>query len=286
MLKVPKITILMNREADTNQFISFMNNSRHSGKKALILRAYPEVMETTEAIRATISRIYEEKSTELKEAFNAAKEQLEKSSEMLSVLAEIMDYPQLGEKEYTAVPTVLPFSPFGGSTFYFSVYSSIFKTKNDTLKPVSVVPIAVHEISHFIFFDQLREWEMESGKKLIHPAGHYFKEALTAAIMDGPKFKEIFDYQTLRGEKRYRGNPELHDFSIKYDGDKTNIVDFFKIQMFGKGGSYKENLFRLLGLFARHQDKFKTKWDTWNTHLSHLENPELYQDYPNPLELD
>ena len=269
------ISVSINKEADIGKFLDFMNSPKYPGKRVVILKAYPEIanainngVDEKTAIENIISNLYLEKEEQIKNILNNLKNELTNTDMIINSLADIMNHDISGNN-YEAILTLLPFSPFKNKIFYFSIYPLIFKNKDGSpLRNTSIVFTAIHEISHFIFFDQLKEWREQSKEKISHPAEHYFKEALTAAIMNKEIFKNFFDYPKLVNNENYRGNPELHAlFVSKENNEIENIVAFFEREMFQNENNYKTNLFRLLDIFYQNQEKFAQKWELRNNWL-------------------
>ncbi len=269
------ISVSINKEADIGKFLDFMNSPKYPGKRAIILKAYPEIANAINdgadektTIENIVNNLYSEKEEQIKNILSDLKNELANIDTIINSLANIMNH-DISANNYEAILTLLPFSPFKNNIFYFSIYSLIFKKKDGSpRKKTSIVFTAVHEISHFIFFDQLKKWEAQSKKKIPHPAEHYFKEALTAAIMNKEIFKNFFDYPKLVNSENYRGNPELHALSISKENNETeNIVAFFEREMFQNKDNYKTNFFRLLDIFYQNQEKFAQKWELWNNWL-------------------
>ena len=269
------ISVSINKEADIGKFLDFMNSPKYPGKRAVILKAYPEIASVINngadektAIKNIISNLYSEKEEQVKNILSDLKNELANTDMIINSLANIMNH-DISANNYEAILTLLPFSPFKNNIFYFSIYSLIFRNKDGgPRKNTSIVFTAIHEISHFIFFDQLKEWEEQSKKKISHPTEHYFKEALTAAIMNKEIFKNFFDYPKLVNSENYRGNPELHALSISKENNETeNIVAFFEREMFQNKNNYKTNFFRLLDIFYQNQEKFAQKWELRNNWL-------------------
>ena len=287
------INLSVNKQADIERFIRFMNHPQYPGKRTVILKSYPEIIDALKegsdeniAIQNIIDNLYIRKEQQITDILNILNNELEKTKKFIESIGEIMEY-DISSKKYESILTFLPFSPIKDNVFYFSIYPLIFRKQDGTpLRSVSIACTAIHEISHFIFFDQLKEWEHKTGKTLDYPVEHYFKESLTASIMDQEKFKNFFDYKSLLGSKNYRGNKELHSFFIKTEKTDINIVSFFKEVMFNNGKKYKENLHYLLNIFCQNQSKFIEKWQLWNDWLSN-ENlqDKIIKEYSKPISL-
>ncbi len=265
---VPHINFLIDPEKDISRFNYFLNSKQYRRKRSNILTYYPKLSEQIEkqekeeeAVREVVIDMYRRYHERIPEIVADAKKQFSESPPVFDALARYMDSYQLGERSYTAVPTFLPFSPLNDDLFYFSIASDIAGQKS---KPFRIVAIGIHEISHFLFYEQLAAWSQQSGSILHDPSIHYFKEALTAAIMNQPEFRNFFNYPELFHSETYRGNPELHDLSIEHDGTTKNIVTFFEKEMLQSPDGYRTSMNRILKAFATAGHVFVEKWDLWN----------------------
>jgi hypothetical protein len=280
----PKIEFLIDPKADIDRFNFFLNDPNRLSKRMAILNFYPKLadrLRTEKNQQAVVEEVlldmYERFDNQIKEMVNGAKDEFSKSSSIFTVLAQKMDYPELAEQSYIAIPTFLPFSPFKHDTFYFSIAKNIAGAE---FKPRKIIEIAIHEISHFIFYGQLELWEQNHNKDIESRTRDYFKEALTASIMNTAEFRESFGYL------QYRGNPELHNITINHDNKKYNIVDFFGIIM--DSFKYSSSLDKLLTLFSSKlvQQVFTKKAKLWNEMAQKNQDCELLKEYKKPIVLN
>jgi len=240
-------------------------------------------MSDEDAVRKILSNLYHQKKDLIKKLLTEFEKELSDANDVIKSIGSIMDY-DISDKEYYAILTFLPFGPITDDTFFFSIFSFVFFNADGTpMKKSSIACSAVHEISHFVFFDELREWERIGNKSLSHPTEHYFKEALTAALMNQNKFKDYFNYKSINGSRDYPGNLELHNLYIEED----NIVDFFRGRLFNDGENFKEKLFSLMDIFYENQDKFDEKWKLWNEWLSSSKEDRSFiaKEYSLPISL-
>lgn len=265
---VPHVNFLIDPEKDINRFNYFLNSKQYRRKRSNILSFYPKLSgqiekqeKEGEAVREVVLDMYSRYHERIPEIVADAKKDFSESASIFDALVSSMDFYQLGERSYTAVPTFLPFSPLDDNLFYFSIASDIAGQKS---KPFRIVAIGIHEISHFLFYEQMAAWSQQSGMILNDPSIHYFKEALTAAIMNQPEFRSFFNYPELFHSETYRGNPELHDLSIEHDGTAKNIVAFFEKGMLQSPDGYRTSMHRVLKAFVAAGHAFVEKWDLWN----------------------
>lgn len=164
-----------------------------------------------------IKEFYEERKQKIASVIKSNDELLrEKSKIALAALLEIMDYQFDRPINYQAIPTILPYSPFQDSTFYFSILGEI-----NNRREKNVLVIGIHEISHYIFYELLKPIEMQNKESLPLDLKNYLKEALAAVIMNRQPLKDILEI------KHYPGNPEIQNLQIETpDHYIKTLVDF------------------------------------------------------------
>ena len=121
---------------------------------------------------------------------------------------------------YKATPTILPFSPFDDDNdFNFSILNILQKRENIA----SLLPKFIHEISHFVLFDILNQIKKEGEvAQVAKEIKNYFKEALTAVLLNKESLRRIF------GIPRYKGNFEIYGLNIKkQNGEILSFSRFF-----------------------------------------------------------
>jgi len=276
----PKITVSLDKELSIDWFIKFMNHPVYSGSRSNILRFYPsfkklinENINEKLIVRKFVEGLYDKNNQAIIEIISSVREKLKNAEPAFKALSKYMDFPDLSERSYKAIPTFLPFSPFFKDTFFFSIAN----IKN--FNPSSAVFIAVHEISHFILFEQIKNYT--DNQTLKTPAFHYFKEALTTAVMDQPEFREFFDYKTLKKTKTYLGNNELHNLFI---GSNT-IVEFLKKNIVKNSSPYIKNILKILDIFVKNNEVFANKWKIWNQLCNDQNNEKLLSEYSKPINI-
>jgi len=226
MKNIPKIileeNIDLNREADL--FLKFLHHPYYIQNRSLIFQVFPELKKSLEKqekekqiIKSFISKFYSDNKSKIQKSIQKNKNLLkEKSESSLMALLEIMDYQYDKPIIYKAVPTILPFSPFGNDIFYFSILGEI---KGKTGK--NILTIGIHEISHFIFYDLIKVIENRGDLILPDDLKNYLKEALAVVILNQKSLCNILEL------KNYKGNPEIQSLRIeKSDGNIKTFTDF------------------------------------------------------------
>lgn len=288
----PHINFMISAEKDINSFNFFLNHHEHRGKRSKILVFYPELDKKIQkekiekiVVNNTILNMYERYNNEIQDIINIANNEFAKSELAFKALAKYMEYPQLNCRSYTAIPTFLPFSPINinDKIFYFSIASAI---ANKSIQPFKILTIIIHEISHFIFAEQLDIWIKTHKLKLNMPTIHYFKEALTATIMNQSEFKNFFNYPVLFNSNNYPGNPELHQLLIHSSQKTQNIIHLFEKEILQNYDDYNINVIRLLQKFEKNNNAFTEKWNLWNDKHNNLNAQKKFiNQYSNPIKL-
>ncbi|MDR3571323.1 MAG: hypothetical protein P4L81_03945 [Candidatus Pacebacteria bacterium] len=290
--KTPTISINLDAEKDIELFCRFLESEKYPQKRAAILYFYKGLAkkieqgrEEKEAVRDILSDLYSRYDPKLKEIVGRAGMDFSGAGPVFDALSQYMEFPQLGEQTYSATPTLLPFSPLGNMRFFFSVAPVV---ANREIPPLHIAAIGIHEISHFIFFKQLEDWSKATGNSLNDAAIHYFKEALTPAVMNQKEFLDFFDYaKVFPGSSslgKYRGNKEVQSLMVENGGVVKNIVDLFEEEIVCAPEGYLVGLNKMLGLFADSNEELAGKWNLWNkTKAKQEKNDAGMEDYKKPI---
>lgn len=288
MKNLPKIileeNINLNREVDL--FFSFLHHPYYIQNRNFILKVFPELKKFAQEdekknIKLFISNFYKDNEKKIQKIVKKNKHLLnEKSEPSLKALLGIMDYQYDRPITYRAVPTILPFSPFGDNIFYFSILSEI---KNKTDKNILI--IGIHEISHFIFLEQLKNIENKKGIILPEDLKNYFKEALAVVILNQEPLRTILELEN------YKGNPEIQNLRIQEKNkDNKEITDFLNeyyvdIKARNKK-SFIEFLEEIIDILLPTAPEFAKKRDIWNRHgKKTLKDPKIIEIYNKPIKI-
>ena len=213
MKNIPKIKVKKDINKEIDLFLKFLHHPYYPQSRVKIFQSFSELKSLLKnqesekvVIQQFIKDFYKIHNKKIERNINDSKKILkEKSHKALKELSKLMDYQwPKNHSNYTAMPTILPFSPFDNNTFYFSILGQIKEKKSN-----NVLFIACHEISHFIFFDVLKKVKQKINKSLPNDLRNYFKEALTAVLLNR---KPLCDILNLHN---YKGNPEIRDIQIK-----------------------------------------------------------------------
>jgi hypothetical protein len=280
-----------NIAAETKIFLKFLRHPDFPTHRQFILDAFPALRFLLNSIssarrertivRQFLDDFYASNSTAISAAVQKSRARIKRDSqEGLRLLSAAMGYRWKKKIVYEAFPTILPFSPFGTNRFYFSILSELVGKRSQ-----DVLMIALHEISHFIFFDYLKKIE-RSGKFMLQPdARHYVKEALTAALFNEEPMKSFL------GLAEYAGNPEIRNLYLKSGaGNSVRITDWirkrYRTYMPISTESFAELLTELIDAVRRKQSEFKKKRKFWNMHGKNIFSSEmLKKQYEQTIDL-
>jgi hypothetical protein len=283
---LPKILVQIDKKQEVSLFLKFLNHPEFPIHRKTLLQVFPELKELLEnsksdegAVRDFIDQFYLKHEDAISSAIQNGKEEMKKSQMALKALGESMDYHWHNDISYIAMPTILPFSPFNKNTFYFSILGQVLKGDKK-----NVLLVAIHEISHFIFFEILKEIEDTEKILLAADTKYYLKEALTAAL---------FNEELLRRELKinnYLGNPEIRDiYLMDQTGSVKILADYIReryIESKKNNRNFKEFLTKITLAFNEISEEFSKKrkiWNQWGKEL--FKNESILADYRQPIEL-
>lgn len=283
MKHIPKIIFKIDLDKETETFYSFLHHKYFVGHRDKILKIFPaleKMLDDTdderEVIKIFLEKYYEDNNDKMDEIVTKNKSLIaEKSNEALLALADLMDYEWKKGVTYYAIPTILPFSPFKDNTFFLSILGQLKGQVDDTKNALSV---SIHEISHFIFFDQLEKLQKENSisKDLSKDLIHYYKESLTAVLLNEESLAKILEI------KNYKGNPELWNLNIKV-GDKTMNINYHLKDLYRKlknEKSFEVFLKESINSLIPYSQELGEKWKLWSQSRN---RQEIVNDYSKPI---
>ena len=288
---IPKIILEENLDLnqETDLFLSFLHHPYYIQNRSFIFKTFPELekllaknwKEEKQIIKSFISDFYSNNKNEIDRIIQKNRNLLlEKSKSSLMVLLEIMNHQYDRPIVYQAIPTILPFSPFGDNIFYFSILGEI-KGKEDK----NILIIGIHEISHFIFLEQLKKIENKKGIVLPDDLQNYLKESLAVVILNQEPLCSIL------GLKSYKGNPEIQNLKIeKSNGDIKTFADFLneyyitiKIKKKEPFAVFLEKIIDILLPIAPEFAKKRVLWNKYGKKV--LKEPNLIKLYSEPIKI-
>jgi len=267
MTNLPQIIVKQDLKQEIWSFYSFLNHSEFPELRYSVLGAYPKLENTLnkskdevlQILEQFINDFYKKHENIISTINNEATNLLEQESpQALKMLGNIMEYKWKEKITYFAIPTILPFSPFRKNSFSFSILSKIKENKG--CRPKNILRIAIHEISHIIFLEQLEKIEEKESIKLSTDVKHYLKEALTASLSNQEPLKGLLEL------KDYQGNPEIRELYLEDDGEKIKIADYITKQYLKtrkNNKSFEKFLTDLIKTFNKKSDEFTEKRNMW-----------------------
>ena len=289
MIFLPKIKIKPSKKADIEQFIHFLNHSFHVQSRNMILNAFPDLdrdlvnNQQLAAVNKFVSCFYKQNAKKMKQIIQEDEKTINaKGIKMLSFLKKLMDASWSGKETFYAIPTILPFSPYRGNSFYYSILGKIRNNKNQK----DVLSIAAHEISHFIFYDTMEEIKRNYPDiKLSKESEHYLKEALAPAVLNEKGINELLKLND------YRGNQELHHLQVKLDKKILGFVEFiscyYHSEKIEKKRPFDEVLFGLVKILSNADNQLILRRNIWNKYGLNIEKSvKNFNKYKKPIILD
>ncbi len=293
-MTIPTIKIQYNLNKEVDKFSYFLHHPEFPQHRNLILNAFselkkilerekwPEKKKEKEIIKKFIIRFQKKHDKKIKSIFKISERLLRiKSKKSLVVLSDLMDYKwpksHLG---YVIIPTILPFSPYEGNTFYFSILGMINnKRQND------VIFVSIHEISHMILLDILqKKYQKNINEIMKQDSWYFFKEIMAPVIMNQKQFKGIIDGNI------YLGNNFLHHIFVIHNYKKFQITDFFQ-KIYEKLKSEKRNSFikilekmvNIILLIEKALGKKRAIWNKFGNNIVNMKSK--LKLYSSPIKI-
>lgn len=224
ILKESSLEYYYDLEREVNVFSYNIFNNRRKSHRDLIYKFFPELtdmhinsenlseQEIHSKIKTAILGFREKYADNIKQAEVNIIAELPTIDEGIKSLENLM-----GETEhfkYLVMPSVYPICPFDVKRNLF--YFSITQVDNGQIKFDRLSSTAPHEISHFIFFRQIKSIP----NKLSDIGIHHLKEVLTPVLLQHP------DIQKHRKGNFVCGNNESIDYQVEKDGKVMRIFDY------------------------------------------------------------
>ena len=230
---VPTVNLKIDLDKETATFVAFLHHKQFPQNRELILRYYSDLRTLLEAdnvdevktIRSFLESKYSKHDATIKSIVLDAEEKIAKYGKtILEQLSSLMDYtwPE-GHSGYLVRPTILPFSPFNGNIFYFSMTRQMRGggEKDDTNH--EILPLLTHEISHLMLRDIIEQnGEREKFGNYGLTTRHFLQEIIAPILMNQKSLKNIL------GIEDYLGNPYLKHLNVEKNSISENIVNHYK----------------------------------------------------------
>ena len=288
MRNFPKIKIKKDTNNEVKLFLTFLHHPYYPRHQTLIFQNFPDLKNLLKnsknekrIIKEFLFNFYDIHKNKIDKIIKKSELLIQKNGKsVLKNLSNLMDYQWSKSIIYYAIPTILPFSPFGTNKFYFSILGQIY---NKSRK--NILFIASHEISHFIFYDFLKKIEQKIKKSVPDDLKNYFKEALAAVLLNRKPLCNILDLH------KYEGNPEIRDLQIKKpNGAIISFVQFideyYRTAKEKNKKSFENFLEEILNIFLSISKEFSKKRIIWNRYGKQLlEKPKALHLYQKPIQI-
>jgi len=287
---LPKIVLKNSSEAEVGLFLKFLHQDFHKQQKNIILNSFSYLKEELgdnkekipekDIVKKFVLNFYEQNADKITSIIDKDAHLLaQKEGDIVNALGDLMDADWSKRPIFYAIPTILPFSPFEESKFYYSILGRIRNSRT----PRSVIFIAAHEISHFIFYDILQKISNSNqDMTLSKESEHFLKEALASAVLNEKPLKKILELDN------YSGNPELKDLYLKIDGKIIGFTDFItnyyhKCKIENKE-PFRDVLCGLIKIVSSIDSALIIKKELWNRDgMSAERDPESANEYATPI---
>jgi len=283
--KLPKISVKTSKKGEVKLFLKFLNHPEFPQHRQMILKTFPDLKVLLEsskneknAVQEFIDQFYLKNQSTIALAIHDSKIRMKSSQKAMESLGIAMDYHWQSGIDYIAMPTILPFSPFGKNTFNFSILDRITGSgKRDILST------AIHEISHFVFLNYLKKIEKKENISISQDTRYYAKEVLTAALFNEEPIRGVLEIV------EYKGNPDIRDIYITDDLKvTTTLINYTRKQYLENikdGKEFKEFLINFIKTMHKISENLSKKRQIWNRFGNELyKNKAILLQYQMPIQ--
>ncbi len=216
---MPHLLIEQDIPYDFSRFLIFLDPQKQDKSyQSRIFKKFPDLSflewKSKEEIYTELSiflpKLYEENKKKIQLSLQEYRNSSEKLfGEALDTLVTIMEHAKPLPESYRAVVTFLPMYPFDPDrrTFCIPVFSD---------EPSRAIEVAIHEISHFFYFDWL---EANGYEKFLQSKSwelYVAKEMITPILMRNDLLFEVF-------QKRFKANQNIELFQMT---ESESLVDY------------------------------------------------------------
>jgi len=252
---LPRLEVKEDKEQDKKLFVSFMQDGGVNYRK--IINSYLK-LKSEEIVPDFIDQLYSQYKSQIDKIIEKEAGVLKGANNTIfSGLEKVMGCGWDSSLVFYAIPTFLPFCPFGKNCFYFSIYNEVIEGKENRRR---VDRIAIHELSHMCWYQKLEKAYKELGFELNHATNYYLKEAFAAIIGECEEFSKING-----GHSPANNNVSL--LRVVSNGKEMEFVDFFR-KLFNegrkKGLDFDAILKEVLRIGQGIQNELDEKWSLWN----------------------
>ncbi len=299
--RIPHIKVDRNTEEEVELFYEFTDPIKLMPFRQAVFHTYPELKKLVDGLsRKEEKPVIEQFVENYLQVHQAEFDQImaeqqslldERGQGALAELAKLMDYHWLNNaNDYRAVPTILPVSPFGENVFFPSILAL-----RDHWGLEDFLSIGVHEISHMILFDLLKN-DYPDLYLVRHssPAINTLKEALAPVVMNQSPLKDYINFSNY--PNGYVGNPNLALIFVREAQEKpTQITQYLQDlyeRMHQDKKKFPEIMKAMFDKMLPLEDEFDKKQDLWNKYGRFdgsgeicLADEEAEKEYCQPIKL-
>ncbi len=217
-------------KTEINIFWYYINNTKDLYHKKLIFNYFIDLKNLLEQVNdeKEAKNIIKNYIVSFRQKYSCKIQKIEKLIEeqviaigntIVNELASLMNYKFNDNHEgYIIVPVIIPFSPFKGNTFFYSVINQL---KLEDLKKLDLLIVLAHEISHFLLFEKLKEPFFADESIMTENELYFLKEILAVVLIRSNDLA-----QWLKTDK-YEGNTLLRFLNIEDNGHIESISNYF-----------------------------------------------------------
>jgi hypothetical protein len=280
----PSINKFESVDEEVGIFAFFLHSKDFPQHRNLIFGAYPELKDRLsgldekaerEELKRFVIEVRNKYQSEIKSAVEYIRKEVEsKGSTSLEILGRLMNYTwhTSDKSKYVLIPSMYPTCPFNKNKFFYSI-TNVRKGK---VIYDDVIPVSMHEISHFILFDILAEKNIKLKPKMLY----FIKEIIAPIIVNQDEFSDIFS-------KRIVGNTNVLEIFFSGDGKTIKAFDYFNskyIDNKNAGDDFRVFLDDMIGICLRVEKEIEDKHEFWNKHGNIIKNdPELMEIFRKPI---
>lgn len=279
-----KITLETNEKAEVDIFLNFLNNTEYPQHRNIIFSCFPDLKTKIDSqnedekriLEKFLNKVREDNKTNVQKSITFVKNEVEKHGEKaLEILASLMNYKWKSvDENYTLIPTIFPLSPFKDHTFFYSIYPSL----KGIVEYPKVLAVSVHEVSHIVLFDILKERNAEISQELLY----FVKELIAPILVYQDDFKDIF-------KKEIVGNYNVLEIYFEYNKKTVRAFDYF-LEMFinnrSEGKKFVSFLDEMISICKKIEPEIKEKRNFDNKYgIQIMKDTDLLKKFREPIEI-
>jgi len=280
----PSINIIEDIDEEVGIFYFFLHSNDFPQHRNSIFGAYPELKDRLlnlgeqaekEELRKFVVEVRNKYQPEIKSAVKYIRKEVElKGFSSLEILGHLMNYiwPTSDKSKYFLVPSIYPMCPFNKNKFFYSI-TNVRKGK---IVYEDVIPVSMHEISHFILFDILAGKNIKLKPKMLY----FVKEIIAPIIVNQGEFSGMFT-------KRIVGNTNVLEIFFSVGGKIVKAFDYFNSRYTDNknaGKNFRDFLDDMIRICLPVEKEIEAKHEYWNKNGNRINSePGLMMVYREPI---